>query len=168
MERKVFSLLNKLKQDKKTVLIAAAGILGMLLLALSGSGVRHETASEPFDCEAMRTQLTRQTEALLETVDGVGKVRVILTVDGFCRNEYARDTEESEEDDSVRKSSDYVLTGKDEAGLLLYTSLPQVRGIAVSCEGGSSGVVRQEVTKLLAAAFGIPVNRIWVTKMKNH
>lgn len=37
-----------------------------------------------------------------------------------------------------------------------------VRGIAVVCTGGESAEIRETVTELLAAAFGVPSNRIRV------
>ena len=35
-----------------------------------------------------------------------------------------------------------------------------IRGVAVCCEGGGSGVIRQEVTRLVCAALGITANKI--------
>ena len=34
------------------------------------------------------------------------------------------------------------------------------------CEGGGSAAVRQEVTRLVAAALGITANKIWVARMQ--
>ena len=111
---------------------------------------------------------TRQLEALLKTVDGVGKVKVYVTVERLQANVYAVNTEQTSEPDRAERNEKYVLTetGNDTQGLVLYTVTPQIRGVAVSCEGGGSGVVRQEVTKLISAALGISANRIWETKMQ--
>ena len=48
----------------------------------------------------------------------------------------------------------------------MYVSAPAVRGVAVSCEGGGSARVRQEVVELLSAAFGIGAAHIRVSELE--
>lgn len=164
------ALRTRFGKDKKPFLIAALGLLGMLLLLFSGGEKKTETKpaeKEPFEAQAC---VERQLESLLKTVDGVGKVKVYVTIDRMQRDVYAVNTEQSEDPDRTQRSEKYVFTenGSDTQGLRLYAVMPEIRGVAVSCEGGASGIVRQEVTKLIGAALGIGANRIWVTKMKSQ
>ncbi|MBQ6067798.1 MAG: hypothetical protein IJK89_13390 [Clostridia bacterium] len=154
--------------EKKPLLILGIGLVGMLCLLLSGGGSKTEKKDAPPDTAGAQETVTKQLEALLRTVDGVGKVKVYVTVERLQANVYAVNTEQSSEPDRAERNEKYVLTetGNDTEGLVLYTVTPQIRGVAVSCEGGGSGVVRQEVTKLISAALGISANRIWVTKMQ--
>ena len=156
--------------DKKQMLIVALGVVGMLLLLLSGGGKKQETATELPDPAQTQAAVARQLEALLKTVDGVGKVKVCVTLERMQADVYAVNTEQVSEPDRSQKSEKYVLTesGNDTHGLRLYSVMPEIRGVAVSCEGGGSGIVRQEVTKLISAALGIGANRIWVTKMQTQ
>lgn len=159
----------KTGKDKKPLLIVALGVAGMLFLLLSGGTEKAEKKSAVPELNDAQATVTRQLEALLKTVDGVGKVKVCLTVERMQTSVYAVNTEQTSEQDRLEKSEKYVLAeaGNDTQGLLLYTVMPEIRGVAVSCEGGGSVVVRQEVTRLVSAALGLPSNRIWVAKMQS-
>ena len=154
--------------DRKPLLIVGLGVVGMLCLLFSGGGEKLEKPSETTDLASAQATATQQLESLLRTVDGVGKVKVCVTLDRLQTNVYAVNAEQTSEPDRSQKSEKYVFTkvGNNEQGMILYTVMPQIRGVAVSCEGGGSLLVRQEVTRLIGAAFGIPSNRIWVTKMQ--
>ena len=164
---------NKIKTgtggDRKPLLIVALGLLGMLLLLFSGSGGKTEKKTDPPDLTASQEAVERQLTALLKTVDGVGRVKVCVTVDRLQANVYAVNTEQTSGPDRSEKSEKYVFTedGSDTSGLVLYTVTPVIRGVAVSCEGGGSATVRQEVTRLISAALGVPANKIWVAKMQS-
>lgn len=158
----------KTGRDKKPLLIVALGVLGMFCLLLSGGGEKAEKkTSAPAESDP-QSAVTRQLETLLKTVEGVGRVKVCVTVERMQERVYAVNTEQTSEPERQEKNEKYVLTdaGNDTQGLLLYTVMPEIRGVAVSCEGGGSAAVRQEVTRLIGAALGIPANRIWVAKMQ--
>ena len=154
--------------DRKPLLIVALGLLGMLLLLFSGGGGKTEKKTAPPDLTAAQEAAERQLTALLKTVAGVGRVKVAVTVDRLQANVYAVNTEQTSEPDRAQRSEKYVFTenGGDTGGLVLYTVTPVIRGVAVSCEGGGSAAVRQEVTRLVAAALGITANKIWVARMQ--
>ena len=155
--------------DRKPLLIAGLGIVGILCLLLSGGGTKTEKRSELPDMTETRVSVAKELESLLRTVDGVGKVKVCVTLDRLEANVYAVNTEQTSEPEKTQKSEKYVFSksGSSEQGLVRYTVMPEIRGVAVSCEGGGSLLIRQEVTKLIAAALGIPANRIWVAKMQS-
>ena len=155
--------------DKKPLVIVALGVIGMLCLLLSSGSGKAEKAEAAPDIAQTQAAVERQLEAMLKTVEGVGKVKVCVTVDRMERTVYAVNTEQTEGEGRNEKSEKYVFTesGSNTQGLVLYTAAPEIRGVAVSCEGGGSGVIRQEVTRLVCAALGITANKIWVTKMQS-
>ena len=53
----------------------------------------------------------------------------------------------------------------EKTGLALSVASPEVRGVAVSCEGGGSARVRQEVSSLVCAALGVNASRVYVSKL---
>ena len=57
---------------------------------------------------------------------------------------------------SAVRAEEYVIIEQDgeDSGLIIKTLMPVYRGVAVSCEGGGSSVVKNEVTKLVTAALG--------------
>ena len=154
--------------DRRPLLIVALGLLGMLLLLFSGGGGRTEKKTAPPDLTASQEATERQLTALLKTVAGVGRVKVAVTVDRLQANVYTVNTEQTSEPERAQRSEKDVFTetGSDTGGLVLYTVTPVIRGVAVSCEGGGSATVRQEVTRLVAAALGISANKIWVARMQ--
>ena len=171
MNEKIKKLKEKMRaemnQDKKPLLIIALGLVGMVCLLFSCGGSaeeKNESVSKP---ESVQTEITRQLEALLKTVDGVGKVKVFVSVDSLSENIYAVNTEETSDADGTQRTEKYVFreNGSNSDGVLIRTVMPQIRGVGVCCEGGGSSVVRQEVTKLVGAALGITNNKIWVSKM---
>ena len=114
--------------DKKQMLIVALGVVGMLLLLLSGGGKKQETATELPDPAQTQAAVARQLEALLKTVDGVGKVKVCVTLERMQADVYAVNTEQVSEPDRSQKSEKYVFTesGNDTHGLRLYSVTGQL------------------------------------------
>ena len=169
MNELLIRIKGKIKTDKKFLFILLCGIAGIMLLAFAPSSSK-KTSVKPDNAAMVQSEMTKDAENLLKTVDGVGRVKVYLTIEYLEKSEYAKNTEESSKEDSSQKKEQYVLTeqGSDSSGLLIKAYQPCVRGVAVSCEGGGSGLVRQEVIKLMCAAYGISTNKVWVSKMKNR
>ncbi|MBQ6117770.1 MAG: hypothetical protein IJK98_00930 [Clostridia bacterium] len=162
-------LAEKIGRDKKPLVIVALGVLGMVCLLLPAGGGKTAKKEPAADVSQAQAAIAAQLESLLKTVEGVGRVKVYVTVDRLQRTVYAVNTEQTSEEDRSAKNEKYVFVeaGNDTQGLPLYEVTPEIRGVAVCCEGGGSGVVRQEVTRLIGAALGIAANRIYVTKMQS-
>lgn len=169
MEKITEAIRIKLRSDKKLLPILLAGLAGILLLAFSSFVPGSEGKAEKTDADSTQMKMTRELEALLKTVDGVGKVRVYLTIESLEESEYAKNIDVSEKETAKEKKDEYVLIGDggNKKGLVIRSLQPVVKGVAVSCSGGGSNVVRREVTGLVCAALGIKSDRVWVTKMKN-
>lgn len=165
----ILKIREKIKTDKKILFIILCGIIGILMLAFAPTSSK-KTNAKTEGAADIQNRMTREAENLLGTVDGVGKVKVYLTIEYLEKSEYAKNTEESVKEDSSQKKEQYVLTeqGSDNSGLLIKAYQPCVRGVAVSCEGGGSSLVRNEVIKLMCAVYGISTNKVWVSKMKNR
>ncbi|MBQ7688358.1 MAG: hypothetical protein IJT27_03975 [Clostridia bacterium] len=163
---KLHTLLKKLRKDKKIMLPALAGVAGLLLLLASGAQTSEKTLAAD-DYFALRTRteeaLEKKAEKLLSTVAGVGKVRVVVTLESLEETVYAKDGEtrgDSESDQHV-----VLKQSGSEYGLSERVVMPTVRGVAVSCEGAASAAIRQEVCSLLCAAFGVSANRVYISRM---
>lgn len=143
------------------------GILGLVLIGLteivpSGKTDRSEavTVTENQVEEALEQRIT----TLLSQVDGVGKCRVMVTLESGVRSMYATDT-------SVTASgtSEQVLTVDTDAGpvgLLLTHVQPTVKGVAVVCDGADDPAVCQRVVDLVSTAFHISERRVCVVQQK--
>ncbi len=165
------NIINRLKQDKKLLFIIILGFAGMLLILLSGAGGEKpaETNKNEADVFAIQNKTEKKLEMLLESVKGAGKVKVMVTVDSLEETIYAVNTETESRADEYSFSDEYVLIEKsgDDDGLIIKVTAPVIRGVGITCEGADSAGVKEEIIRLVSAALGISVNRIWVTVMQN-
>ena len=170
MNKTVEKFIEKIKQDKKLLFIVLLGLVGMILLLFSGNGNDSSEAKETEKNDIYETagKIERELEELLRTVDGAGKVKVMVTIDSLGEKTAAINTEKESSDSSSDINEEYVLLDSDKGtdGLILKITAPVIRGVGISCQGAVSPTVKQELTRLTSAALGVPVNRIWVTKMK--
>lgn len=104
------------------------------------------------------------------SMDGVGTCKVMITLEKSDENVYATNSESKRDADSGSSKEDYVLYDQDsgESPLLLSAYLPNVQGVAVVCTGGDDPAVREKITTTVASLFGIPTNRISVSKLKGE
>ena len=163
-------LYEKIKGDKKILLIALLGLTGCFLLGVSQ--LFSSSSSDSFsDTDIHWLELEEKTavrlEALLKDVDGVGRVQVFVSLESLTQSVYAVNHDYSQDEEKSEGNEEYVIIEQDgeDSGLIIKTLMPVYRGVAVSCEGGGSSVVKNEVTKLVTAALGINANRVYVTKM---
>lgn len=161
------------KDEKKRVqLLLTAGLAGMLLLALSewmpsqpSAVIAQDQPEAPSSSEGecyaqeMETRLTQ----LISRMEGVGDVRVMVTLAAGETTVYATDTE-TETEGSARTQHILLEDGTDPA-LVETVHAPQIQGVAVVCEGGGNAVVQSRITELVEALTGVGANHIAVTKM---
>lgn len=171
MGKKLIEIFKNFKGDKRILLIVLIGIVGILLLTLSEIIPDKDDEQKLQDNDTKTESITeyeqnleKRLEDLLTSVDGAGKVRVMLTLDCGDESVYATENKSSEKSDE----KSYVLIENDgeNGGLLLKVSQPQVRGVAVVCEGADSAKVKQEITGTLTVVLGISTNRVNIAKMK--
>lgn len=165
-------IIKKIKSDKRVAVIVIIGLIGIILLVLSElipeqgeNGTSETDKSETESITEYEESLEKRLSELISEVDGAGKVKVMLTLDCGDENVYA--TEDKSTETSNEKSYVLIDSNGDDTGLLLKVSQPQVRGVAVVCEGADSSKVRQEITGVLTAVLGVSTNRVNIAKMKN-
>ena len=164
----------KLKKDKKLLLTVAAGILGIVFIVISefipkSSYKKAETGEQNKNSvSSYEETLEKRLESIISSVDGAGRVQVMVTLDTSEQTQYAKDEKENSKsgDKSSEKSYEkkYVLTD-DDGGVVLKTTEPEVRGVIVVCDGGAA--VKNGITSAVRAALSVDSNKITVLKMKN-
>lgn len=170
MKNSLSELVRKLMKDKKAFFIVLTGLFGMALILFSElpffSGQSSEESRETLYGFEGR-ELQQETEKLLRSVEGAGKVSVMLTLESNEERVYATDTEEKSDKDSSRQNkSQHIIvdTAQGETGLMQKIIYPRVRGVAVVCSGGDDPRVRSEISSLLSALFDIGSNRISIAR----
>lgn len=152
-----------------TGLLAALGVAGMLLIAAS-EWLPEKSAEQ----DAARTQTTQSAVgqdyaalleqrlcALLACQNGVGRVKVMVTLVSEEQTVYAKD--KAYEDGTLREESHVLASGGP--ALVETVEAPQILGVAVVCDGGDDAAVAGNVTQILSALTGVGASHISVTKM---
>ena len=147
---------------KKYRLAALAALLGIVLMLLPGGNAE----AEAFDRAAVQEEM----ENILRAIDGVGELRLMLTVDSGTKRELAQDTtaERCGSEDMKRKSETVVVgTGSGTQEVVVTNRVyPRYVGALVVCEGGGSAGVRLAVTQAVSALTALPSDKITVLQGK--
>jgi stage III sporulation protein AG len=172
MTRKISEIINRIKTDKKLFIIVLAGIVGVVLLVLSEL-LPEENKDEPkpekisvaSETNNYEAELENRLTELIESINGAGKTKVMLTVDCGDENVYATENKT----DNGKNETEYVLVETDgnNSGMLLKVWMPEIRGVAIVCQGADSAKVREEITGVVTAVLGISTNRVNIAKMNN-
>lgn len=151
---------------------------------ITGNSNAYSSVSEntDTDVDAYVEKLEKRLEDMLCSVEGAGKVKVMITLKSTSKKEILTEepyTEKriSEDDgdggsrDTYEKSQDYNVIFQDNADggtipFVVSESSPKVEGVAVIAEGGDSPAVKEKITNIIKALFGIEINKIAVGKMK--
>lgn len=157
---------------KFPILILALGTLFMLL---PGRGGERAQAEAPPQLGAVDPAAVCQAslEEILSSIQGVGTVRVMLTVKCGALTEYEKDTQtdrdQSEEDTSLREERATVLisrgSGNEEAVISRITG-PVYQGAIVVCGGGDDPKVKLAVVQAVCSVTGLGADQVTVLKMK--
>ncbi len=157
------------------------GLVAMVLLALPEWVPDKEAThqGDEWDVQAYVQGLERQLTDMVESIDGAGECRVMITLENSVEYVYANehsatsdrtedvsDTSEktTERDDS---ESSYVIVNSSDGkhGLLVTEIQPTIRGVAVVCEGGENEQVRERILKTVSTVLNITSSRVCITKL---
>ena len=160
-------LLQWTKKYKYAALILAVGLVLMLL-----PGKSEKSQSDPATTDqTVETQIpvNQQLAEILASIEGVGRVEVMLTVASGPQTVYQNDKTESsgEKDHSLRQETVTVTdSDRNEMGLIIQIIPEKYQGAVVVCQGAGSPSVRLAVLEAVANATGLSTDRISVLKMK--
>ncbi len=175
MESKIKELFEKLKGSEKGLkILIAAGLAGVLLIMLSElipprDNNAQESITEDYTYSEYISSLEEKTESLLSSINGAGRCKVMITLSDTNESVFAKNTEENQSDSSYSKNDEYVLYEEDgsKAPVLVKQYFPEIRGIAIVCDGADNEVVRENIFNSVSSLYGIPVTKISVSKYKS-
>lgn len=168
--------LNVIKNNKKLSLIVIAGFTAIFLIFISELDFSKKEKTDIEISKEMSTveycvYLEEKVTEIIESIDGAGKTKVMITLSETTEYIYAtndKDTRKnSTTNDDTTSENDYVIIEKDnnDAGLLIKTIEPKVRGIAVVCEGGDNSTVQNQIYSAVSAVLNISSSRISISKL---
>jgi len=126
-------------------------------------------------------QLEERLEALLSTVENVGRVKVMVTVNSTVEKKVLQDgsseTEQITEADSAggsrsslseRREGTTVFydKGGSDTPYILSEMYPAITGVVVIAEGSGRGTVDLDILDAVQVLFDVPAHKIKIMKMK--
>ena len=141
-------------RGKRLLLLLLAA--GLLLLLFAGGGKSEGQGGEEGNTlspDAYRAALEEELTLLCSRVEGVGRLELMVRLEGSGYAHYATDT-------WADGRKEYVTVGG--GCVLLYEEYPRVVGVAVVCDGGDDARVTEELTSLLCALLDIRSNRVYI------
>ena len=134
--------------------------------------------------EEIVASLEKRLENILSAMEGVGQVKVMVTLASSSERIIEKDGPTSrsniQEEDSaggkrssqemdVQENTVYLKT--EQGGQIPYVVKevsPVIEGVSVVAQGGGNPLIQKNITEVIQALFGIEVHKIKVVKMKQQ
>ena len=194
---KIFQKLQKMPKNQLLI----AGLLGVLLLVIampadSGNGAYHflEESKEEESGESdtggglpsantavYEKQLERRLTEVLQTMEGVGRVEVMITIkdsgESIVEKDSAKSERETMEEDGsakrteqeVQSQEETVFSGSGSSGQKPFVTKsvsPRIEGVLVVAEGGGKPAVVKNISDAVLALLPVEVHKIKVVQME--
>ena len=190
MKNKVVTYLKGLKKEQWIVFLLLAALLVVIAIPVDrggGDGVS-ETEAEAAAAEpeaeggsGTEEQMAAQLEEALSQVEGVGQVRVVLSLESTNEKIVEKDTPSSasaqsssasdgNSSSSASSTDESTVYQRDSDGTetpyVVRENYPEVRGVLVVAQGGGDPVIVQQIQEAVMALFRVDAHKIKVMKMK--
>lgn len=132
------------------------------------------------DISDYEAYLEEKTARTLRYVEGVGEVKVMITLKSGAQKIIEKDqqsssqtTEEADSQGGTRTSNDIssdktsIYEQNSDGSQSPYVSkelLPEIEGVIVIADGGDNAVVVQNITEAVQALFGVEAHKIKIMK----
>ena len=174
---KVSEFFEKIKIDKKLKITLIFAFFAIVSVAFSGlfTSEKKETTDEcqTYSSKNYTDYIEEKLEEIVSSIDGAGKCKIMITLENGEENIYAKESKnQNEEKNSANKvvnEYEYVIlksSSSKEEGMLLKVVEPNVRGVAIVCEGGDDLKVKESIISTVCSVLDIKTNKISITKMK--
>lgn len=180
------SIKSKLSKKTVTTILLIVGFTGIALIFLSDyihplSSSSSQTQSSSDSQSTFETQTASRLEDIIGRISGVGRVKVMVTVESGVENIYETDNKgtadntqnggdsSAQTQQSKSSESSHVIvdnSGGGQEALLTKQLQPEILGVVVVCDGGSNSDVQESVVNTVSTALALPTNRISVSKMQ--
>ena len=159
----IIQLKNGFSKYKFVILILC---IGVLLMTYPDRVKNEQPVAEPTTDVRIQSK-AEELESILGQIQGVGKVRVMISELAGAETIYQTDEDTSGTDGhSVRRETVIISNGNKEQGLIRSVSPPVYLGAVVVCQGGGDPAVRLSVVQAVSSVTGIGSDRVAVLKMK--
>ncbi len=160
--------IHKLKNIKHIELILL-GIFAIVLVVVYSSSIGSKTKTTElateFSAEQYSSYLESKMENILSNIAGAGSVKVMITLDGGMRYEYATESEEVTTSNEIGGSTNTKTTKSEEVvivtingkstPLVIKETYPEICGVVVVASGASNAQVKLNMMKSIVTLLNI-------------
>ena len=174
------------KMNVMQIVLIAVSVIVLIMLSLKDvfyNGSQNEIKEENETMEINNDEYVKELEGrlktVLATVDGVGKVDVMITLKAsaekialkdipvssdITNEEKAGGDKKQQTNSKSEESTIYEENGKDKVPYVVKEIEPQIMGVVVVSQGGDNPTVKKEIIEAVQVLFGIETHMIKVMK----
>ncbi|ADL08071.1 stage III sporulation protein AG [Thermosediminibacter oceani] len=189
-EIKLKNLLDLFKKNKNKSIstLIILGLVGFFLLTLGKISIQGDYSHKsvdgsttdikiPTDQPFIQQDIEKKLEQILAQVEGVGRVKVMLTLEtenqvepAFNTVDNKRVTEENDSEGGTRTITEVQVNkqvvllnkGGEDEPLLVKKMMPAIKGVLIVADGGESSETVERITQATSTLLGVPVYKIKV------
>jgi stage III sporulation protein AG len=127
------------------------------------------------EAKLYKSELEEELEDFLESVSGVGEVKVLIYMKNSQEYVVEKDnqTSDSKNEENSQNSKDestvYTINDNgDEVPFVTVTKSPSIDGVVVAAQGASDESIRLQIVRLVMALYGIDANKVEVTSFEKR
>lgn len=179
MNDNIKNYLSRLRNPKALIVLGTLGMLLILLSSFMGSGDEDTGAPETEEitareyCEMLEESICK----IVTDITGSKNVTAVVTLESGIRYSYADTREEASSDKTEKESQSsdselkegYITVKTSDGGeqaLLITTEMPEIRGVAIVCEGGDSEIINEKILNAVTSALNITSKRVYICGRK--
>lgn len=168
---------NKIKNLKKAdyFIIILAGVL-ILIIAVPTDGNKKQESKkteiqtpveekETLSWETYTDRMEGQLEKLLSQMEGVGKVKVMITLED--QGQHIVDKNITKSADDYEEVTVILDVGDEETPYVTREETPRIQGVFVVAEGGGNAKIVNDISEAVMALFDLEIHKIKIVEMAN-
>lgn len=179
--------LGQYSENKKKIILILCLVTGLSMMLISGfvssSSKKQKNKDINFNVSGYEHKLEERLLDLVEEIDGVGKAKIMVTLESSIEYIYAQERREKtdkisdfkdktplklQERNDEEKKLMLVDGPSGRRQALIKTEIqPKIKGVVVVCQGGNEPLVNQQITNVLTTVLNISSSRVFVTKSFN-
>ncbi len=163
----------KLKNPRILIIIGVMGIALIFLSSFISEKPKSNQSTEEFSAEEYKETLEKDIAKLVKSISGSRKVTVVITLESGMNYQYADNLEESDEskndnlntaEKSETKQNYITVKNADgsEQAILISKQMPEIRGVAIVCEGGDNAALNEKIQNAVMSALNITSKRVFI------
>lgn len=170
-----FPFLQKLKNIKHIELILLSIFVIVLVLIYSStktSSSANDVANADFSAETYSKYLEDKLSGILSNISGAGSVKVMITLDGGMKYEYATESEEITTSNEIGDNTNTKTTKSEEVvlvtingkttPLVIKETYPDVCGVVVVATGASNAQVKLNMMRAIVTLLKVSESSIQI------